>query len=199
MTGAHPRTETPMQVIHPTHKPRSSRAHSSRGGRAALAIATSALFSLAATACGSDGVLGPGIGSGSVTATGAVNASGSGLALFQSAYSGETNLFQILIAPLTPSWQVQIVNYSGRLAPGTYALSALSPSSPDPTANFYYTSGSTMDMYNSISGELVITASSSSSVRGTFSFTAANATGGTGSVTVNGSFTAECALGVTCE
>lgn len=198
MTGDNPRTETPMQVIHPTHKPRPRRAHSSRGRRAALAIATSALFSLAATACGSDGV-GPGIGSGSVTATGAVNASGSGLALFQSAYSGETNLFQILIAPLAPTWQVQIVNYSGRLAPGTYALSALSPSSADPTANFYYTSGTTMDLYNSISGELVITASSSSSVRGTFTFTATNASGGTGSVTVNGSFTAECAFGVTCE
>jgi hypothetical protein len=168
-----------------------------------LALAIPALFSLAATACGSDGMLGPGIGSGSVTATGAVNTSGSGLALFQSASSGGTSLFQVLIAPLSQTtastWQLQIVNYSGRLATGTYTLSALSPSSPDPTANFYYTSGSTMDMYNSISGELVITASSSSSVRGTFTFTATNASGGTGSVTVNGSFTAECAPGVTCE
>jgi hypothetical protein len=192
-----------MQVKHATPTPRARRAHSSERRRTVLALAIPALFSLAATACGSDGMLGPGIGSGSVTATGAVNTSGSGLALFQSASSGGTSLFQVLIAPLSQTtastWQLQIVNYSGRLAAGTYTLSALSASSPDPTANFYYTSGSTMDMYNSISGELVITASSSASVRGTFTFTATNASGGTGSVTVNGSFTAECAPGMTCE
>jgi hypothetical protein len=137
-----------------------------------------------------------------VTATGAVSASGNGLALFQSTSSGGASLFQVLVAPLSQTaatWQVQIANYSGRPAVGTYTLSALSPSSPDPTATFYYANGATIDAYNSVSGQLVITSSSSSSVRGTFTFTATNTSGGSGSVTVQGSFNAECAPGIPCE
>jgi len=163
--------------------------------------AASMILSLAGTGCGSDSVLGPGLGYGNLSASGAVTASGSGLALFQSVSSGGTNLFQILIAPIsqsTTSWQLQIANYSGRLEEGTYNLSALSPSSPDPTASLYYTSGGTMQMFNSTSGQLTITSSSTSSVRGTFTFTATDPEGGTATVIANGTFNAQCAPGLTC-
>ncbi len=169
--------------------------------RAVLALATSALLSLAA-ACGGDSPLAPGMGAGSLTASGAVSASGSGLALFQSISSGGTSLFQIVIAPVSQSattWQLQIANYSGRLAAGTYNLTPLSASSADPTATFYYTSSGTMQMFNSTSGQLVITSSSSSAVRGTFTFTATDPSGGTSSVTAHGSFNAQCAPGTTCQ
>ncbi|MFL5630282.1 MAG: DUF6252 family protein [Gemmatimonadaceae bacterium] len=170
--------------------------------RRATMLATSAMLSFAALGCGGDGLLAPGLGSGSVTATGAVSASGSGLAVFQSASSGGTSLFQIVIAPITQSaavWELQIANYTGRLAVGTYDLSPLSASSSDPTANFYYTSNATMQMFNSTSGQLVITSSSQSEVRGTFTFTATDASGGTGTVSVQGSFTAQCAPGTVCQ
>jgi len=160
------------------------------------------LLSLAALGCGGDGPLAPGLGSGSLTASGAVSASGSGLAVFQSISSGGTSLFQIVIAPVSQSattWQLQIANYSGRLSAGTYNLSPLSASSSDPTASFYYTSGGTMQMFNSTSGQLVITSSSSSAVRGTFTFTATDPTSGTSSVTAHGSFDAQCAPGMTCQ
>ena len=192
-----------MQLVHPSVTPplRSARSFPSRRG--AITVALTAMISVTGISCGSDSPLGPGFGgTGSVTATGAVSASGSGIALFQSTSSGGTSLFQILIAPLSQTavtWQVQIANYSGRPAAGTYTLSPLSPSSPDPTATFYYANGASMDAYNSVSGQLVITSSSSSSVRGTFSFTATNASGGAGSVTVQGSFNAECAPGLPCE
>ncbi len=180
-----------MQLIRPGHLPRRT-----------MIVAASIIVSLAGTSCGgSDSVLGPGLGSGTLTASGAVTASGSGLALFQSVSSGGTNLFQILIAPVsqsTTSWQLQIANYSGRLPEGTYNLSALSPSSPDPTASLYYTSGGTMRMFNSTSGQLVITSSSASSVRGTFTFTATDPEGGTGTVIANGTFNAQCAPGLAC-
>jgi hypothetical protein len=131
-----------------------------------------------------------------------VTASGSGIALFQSVSSGGSNLFQILVAPLNqtaaPSWQVQIVNYSGRLAAGTYTLAPLSASSTDPTASLYVTSGGDMQMFNSASGELVITSSSSTAVRGTFTFTATNVSG-VGSVTAQGAFNAQCAPGIACN
>jgi hypothetical protein len=194
-----------MQHTYPIRTPRSRRARLSARRRAALAVATSALLSLAATACGSDGVLAPGIGTGNVSASGAVATSGSGLALFQSISSGGSSLFQVVVVPVsagqttTPVWQLQIANYSGRPEVGTYDLSPLSASSTDPTANFYYATGSTIDSYNSVSGELIITSSSTSAVRGTFSFTATNVSGGAGTVTVNGSFNAPCAPGMTCE
>ncbi len=168
--------------------------------RTTLAIST--FLFLAAAGCGSDGPLAPGIGTGSLTASGAVTASGSGLALFQSVSSGGTSLFQIVIAPISASqttWQLQIANYSGRLAAGTYNLAPLSPSSGLPTANFYYTIGASMQMFNSTSGELVITSSSPSAVRGTFTFTATDPVGGTSSVTAHGSFYAQCAPGIACQ
>jgi hypothetical protein len=191
-----------MQLIHPMRiaHPRDTRSSTSR--RRTLALSTSALLSLAAAGCGSDGPLAPGLGTGSVTASGAVAASGSGLALFQSVSSGGTSLFQIVIAPVSQSattWSLQIANYSGRLAAGTYNLSPLSSSSSAPTASFYYTSGGNLQMFNSTSGQLVITSSSSSAVRGTFTFTATDPAGGASSVTAHGSFDAQCAPGITCQ
>jgi hypothetical protein len=174
----------------------------SRSRPRALALATFALLSLAAVGCGGDGPMAPGFGTGSVTATGAVTASGSGLALFQSSSSGGTSLFQIVITPLSQSattWSLQIVNYSGRLAAGTYNLLPLSASSSSPSASFYYTSGGNLQLFNSTSGQLVITSSSSSAVRGTFTFTATDLVGGTSSVTAQGSFDAPCAPGTTCQ
>lgn len=190
-----------MQSIRPTHA-RHARDARSRSRHVALALAASALLSLTAAACGS-GATEPGVkeGTGTVTATGAVSTSGSGLAVFQSVSSSGMSLFQIMVAPTsqttTATWQLQIVNYSGRLAVGTYTLSPLSVSSGNPTANFYYTSGGTMEMFNATSGNLVITSSSSSAVRGTFTFTATNFDG-TSSVTAQGSFNAQCAPGLAC-
>lgn len=192
-----------MQLVNPSVVQPLPSARPSSTRRGAITLALTAMISVTGIACGSDGPLGPGFGgTGSMTATGAVSASGSGLALFQSTSGGGASLFQILVAPLsqTPAtWQLQIANYSGRPGTGTYTLSPLSPSSPDPTATFYYANGASMDAYNSVSGQLVITSSSSTSVRGTFSFTATNASGGAGSVTVQGSFNAECAPGLPCE
>src|ERR1700741_2216460 len=126
-----------MPVTNPTHTihPRLPRVLRTRSRAAALA--TSAL--LFAAGCGGDGPVAPGFGSGSVNASGAVTASGSGLAVFQSITSGTTSLFQLVIAPVVQtntSWQLQIANYSGRPAAGTYNLSALSASSTNPTATF---------------------------------------------------------------
>jgi len=191
-----------MQLIRPKHPTHPRVARPARSRRRALTLATSSLLSLAAVGCGGDGPTAPGLGSGNVTATGAVTASGSGLALFQSVVSGSTNLFQIVIVPLTQSantWTVQIANYSGRLAAGTYALSPLSASSTDPTATFYYTSGSASQSFNSTSGQLVITSSSSSQVRGTFTFSGTDVTGGTSTVSAHGSFSAQCAPGIGCQ
>jgi len=182
-----------MQLINPNYIKRSRRLR---------VFATFTALSLAAAGCGGDGPLAPGVGSGNLTASGAVTASGSGLAVFQSISSGGTSLFQIVLAPLTQSttiWQLQIANYSGRLAVGTYTLAPLSASSTNPTANFYYTSGGNMQAFNSTTGQLVITSSSSTSVRGTFTFTATDPSGGPGTVTAHGSFSAQCAPGVACQ
>ena len=170
--------------------------------RRTLAAATLTLFCFVAASCGSDGPIAPGLGSGSLTASGAVSASGNGLAVFQSISSGGTSLFQIVIAPVTPSatsWQLQIANYSGRPAVGTYNLGPLSATSGDPTASFRYTSAGNIQVFNSTSGQLVITSSSVSSVSGTFTFTATDFSGGTSTVTAHGSFAAQCAPGFTCQ
>ena len=170
--------------------------------RARLAIAASALVCLTAAACGGDGPFAPGIGSGSLTASGAVSVSGTGLAIFQSITSGTTSLFQILIAPANQTattWSLQIVNYSGRLAAGTYDLLPLSGTPTAPVANFYYTSGGIIQVFSATSGQLVITSSSSSSVSGTFTFTATDPNNGTSTVTANGTFDAKCAAGAGCQ
>jgi hypothetical protein len=109
---------------------------------------------------------------------------------------------RIVIAPVsqsTTTWELQIANYSGRPAVGTYQLSPLSASSANPTASFYYTSGGNIQMFNSSSGQLVITSSSPSAVHGTFTFTATDPSGGAGSVTAQGSFNAQCAPGMACQ
>ena len=165
-------------------------------------VVTSTFILLAAGACGGDGVLAPGLGSASITATGAVTASGSGLAMFQSVSSGGTTLFQIVIAPATiggNTWSIQIANYSGRLPAGTYTLTGLSGAQTNPTANFYYTNGSSAQQFNSTSGQLVITASTPSAVTGNFTFSATDPVSGTATVSAHGTFTAQCAPGTTCQ
>jgi hypothetical protein len=131
-----------------------------------------------------------------------VTASGTGVAIFQSVSSGGTSLFQILVAPLTQTattWQLQIANYSGRLAVGTYDLLPLSGTPTAPTANFYYTSGGNIQVFSSTSGQLVITSSSSSTVSGTFTFTATDPTNSTSTVTAQGTFDAKCGPGIGCQ
>lgn len=189
-----------MQLKESTRVTRTSDASSIKNRRG-FALTIFALLSFTA-ACGSDSVGPGGLGSGSVTATGSVSTSGSGIAVFQSVSSGGTSLFQVAIAPLSQSattWTLQIASYAGRLPVGTYQLSALSGSSTDPTATFYYTSGGNMQMFNSTSGQLVITSSSPSSVRGTFNFTGTDVAGGSASVTAHGTFNAPCAPGITCQ
>ena len=168
--------------------------------RGAAMLVTLSLLTFGAVGCG-DSLLAPGLGSGSVTTSGAVTASGSGAAVFQSIASGGTTLFQIAIAPASASnttWTLQIASYSGRPAAGTYNLGPLSASSTNPTANFYYTSGGTIQSFNSTSGQLVITGSSPLEVRGSFTFTATDPANSSSSVTAHGSFTAQCAPGMAC-
>ena len=191
-----------MQLIHPMHVSHAREVFTSRKQRRARAIAASALLCLTAVSCGGDGLLAPGLGSGSLTATGAVSTSGSGLAIFQSASSGGTSLFQILVAPISQTattWSLQIANYSGRLAAGTYDLTPLSGSPTAPTANFYYTSAGNIQVFSATSGQLVITNSSSTAVTGTFTFTATDPTSGSSSVTVQGTFDARCPPGSGCQ
>jgi hypothetical protein len=138
-----------------------------------------------------------------VSASGAVSASGEGLAIFQSMSSGDMRIFQLVVAPTsqgtTAPWMVQIARYAERPPEGRYSLSGLSASSTDPTANFYVNNGGTTEMFNATSGELVITSSSPEVVRGTFSFTAASVTDTTRQVTVEGAFAAQCPQGMTCQ
>src|SRR6478609_4317083 len=86
-----------------------------------IRVAVGACFALLAVACGGSTEPGARPGTASVAANGAVSTSGAGLAFFQSASSGGTSLFQIMLAPTTAAtmWQVQVVNYSGRLPVGT--------------------------------------------------------------------------------
>lgn len=182
---------------------RSRRARGARSERQRAAVAFAvALLALTTTGCGG-GATGPsGPGTGNVNASGAVSASGSGVALFQSVSTTGGSLFQLMVAPTSQTaaatWQVQIVDYAGRPAAGTYTLSPLSASSTNPTANFYYTSGGSMRMFNATSGQLVISSSTSSGVRGTYTFTGLQVDG-TSTVTAQGSFDALCAPGTACQ
>jgi len=165
-------------------------------------VMTTVLLGLGALSCGGDGITSPGLGSGNVSASGAVTASGNGVAIFQSVSAAGTSLFQIAVQPVTSGggdvWQLQIARYAERPAAGTYPLVELSTSSTDPTANFAYTSGGTMELFTAVSGELVITNSSPAAVRGTFTFTAQSTTNSARTVTVEGSFAAACPPGTTC-
>jgi len=191
-----------MQLIRPTNTSHVRDALTSTNRRHVLAIGASLVLSLTAIGCGGDGLLEPGLGSGSLTASGAVSTSGTGLAVFQSVSSGSTSLFQILVTPVSQTattWSLQIANYSGRLAVGTYDLLPLSGSPTAPTANFYYTSAGNIQVFSATSGQLVITGSSSSAVTGTFTFTATDPTSGTSTVTVHGTFDARCPAGTGCQ
>ena len=164
----------------------------------------SLLFVLAVSSCGGDGISGPAReGTGNLSASGAVSTSGEGLAIFQSVSVSGMSLFQIAVQPAAPSsgsvWQLQIVRYAERPAVGTYQLTELSSGSQDPTANFYYTVSGTMEMFTATSGELVITSSSTTAVRGTFTFTAESTTNSARTVTVQGAFAAQCPPGTNCQ
>jgi hypothetical protein len=163
-------------------------------------MVASLLLALGVLSCGGDGITGP--GTGNVSASGAVSASGNGVAIFQSVSINGTNLFQLAVQPATQTgdagWQLQIVRYAERPVAGTYQLVELSASSSDPTANFVYTSGGNMELFAAVSGELVITSSSSTLIRGTFTFTAESTTDAARTVTVEGSFAAACPPGTTC-
>src|SRR5918992_2035029 len=121
------------------------------------------VVSLAALSCGGTDITGPGLGTGNVSASGTVAASGQGVAIFQSVSVGGQSLFQIAVQPAAPggggTWQLQIVRYADRPAAGTYQIVELSASSADPTANFYYTNGGTMELFAAVSGGLRITRS----------------------------------------
>jgi hypothetical protein len=176
---------------------------------AGLIATTFGLLGLAAASCGGDGLFGPdGRARGTMSASGALAASGEGLAFFQSISSrGGGDMFQLSVAPVTLGvdvapravWHVQIARYAQRPVPGTYQIVPSSPGSSDPSATFYYTnSDGSLELFGATSGELVITSSSPTSVRGTFTFFATSATNETRSVTVQGTFTAVCPPGATC-
>jgi hypothetical protein len=190
-----------MHLIQSVSPTQNRDAGSSRTRHNARILVASGLLALC-VGCGSDGPLAPGLGSGNLTATGAVTTSGSGLALFQSASSGGLTLFQIVLAPVSQSantWELQIANYTGRLQTGTYDLTALSASSTNPTATFVYINGSNIQTFNSTSGQLIITASTPTAVRGTFTFTATDPSGGSATINAHGSFDAPCAPGMSCQ
>lgn len=171
------------------------------GWHGVLVFATCGIVSLTAGGCGSDGPLAPAPGSGSLTATGALSLSGSGPANFQISGGGRQPTFAILIYHFINSevdWQLQIVkNNSGLLEVGTYDLVPLSASVTNPTAILAHYLGAAANppwlSFNSTSGQLVITSSSPSEVRGTFTFTGTEY-GGTGSVSVTGAFDACAAV-----
>jgi hypothetical protein len=164
-----------------------------RGGwHRAKIFSAAAIVSLTVGACGSDGPVAPAEGTGSLTTTGAVNLSGSGPADFQQILVGREPTFGITISHFTQfslDWELQIVkNNSSQLGAGTYDLVPQSESTTNPTALLtLYTSGTEFQSFNSTSGSLVITSSSPSEMRGTFTFLG---TDGTNSVSANGSFDA---------
>lgn len=160
----------------------------------ALVVAAAAIVSLTVGGCGSDSPLGPAPGTGSLTSTGALNLSGSGPADIR-IMADRQPTFGIVIDHFLNDqieWELQIYkNNSAQLEVGTYNLGPPSESATNPTAALAYYIGGTANPlwrgFNSTSGQLVITESSPSVVRGTFNF-AATEFGGTASVTVNGSF-----------
>jgi hypothetical protein len=187
--------------------PRFSR---TRSRRAATTVAALATLALGGAACGGSDAVAPSLadGTGRATVTGVVSAGGVGLAYFFHSVRSDPNAiedFRISIAPAVPTagitWQVQFVNYyTGRLAVGSYVLTPANPGSGNPTASFYYTpnSSGTLQIYPVTSGQLLVTSSSPSGIRGTFTFTAANFGGG-GVVTVEGAFSAKCMPGTACQ
>jgi hypothetical protein len=160
------------------------------------------LLVLGTASCGGDSALGPGdLGTGNVNVSGAVSTSGQGVALFQSVNINGTDLFQIAVAPVTSGgapWQLQIVRYAERPTVGTYQLTGPSTSSTNPTASFVYNSAGTIESFSATSGQLVISQSSPSAVRGTFIFTATSAASSARTVTVQGSFVATCPPTTSC-
>jgi len=165
-------------------------------------IMATLLLALAVQSCGGDGITGLGSGEGNVSVSGAVSASGKGLAFFQSTAASGQTFFQMAIQPTPlsgrPAWQLQIVRFAARPLPGTYDIAPLSSTSTDPNATFFYTGGTADELFTAVSGQLVITSSSSSTVRGTFTFTAESGTSSSRTVTVQGAFSAMCPPTASC-
>ena len=152
--------------------------------------------------CGGDAISGPGNGQGNISVSGAVSASGEGLALFQSGSSGGQTFFQVAIQP-SPlggggEWQLQIVRYAARPVVGSYQIGPLVSLSADPTATFFYTGGTNDELFTAVSGQLNITSSSASRVRGTYNFTAQSTSNPSRTVTVQGAFSALCPATTSC-
>ena len=163
----------------------------------ALVFATSAIVFLTADGCGRDSPLEPSPGSASLTTSGAVSLSGGGPANWNVS-GGRESTFTIDMYHFSEQhsviWELQIYkNNSQQLGVATYSLGPQSDSRTNPTASLVYYTGDpvnpTIRAFNSTSGQLVITSASQSEIRGTFAF-AATEYGGTGSITVNGSFDA---------
>ncbi len=157
--------------------------------------AAAALFLLAAAGCSIDSTIsidGPDpAGSAAVTITGAYTASSQGHAWIQSgAVAGTTN-FDLVMAPVSfppVPWMVFVHSSKGRPAVGTYSI-AIAPGATM-SARLDVNGASTLTSYVAAAGELVITSSSASSVRGTLRFTGTGPDGAT--VTVDSEFTAMC-------
>jgi hypothetical protein len=136
-------------------------------------------------------------GSSTVTISGAYTTSAQGHADMLSGAAPGTTAFELMITPMdfpsTP-WIIYVYRPKGRPALGTYSISI----TPDATmsARLDIKGASTLASYVATTGELVITSSSTSSVRGTLRFTGSGPDGAT--VTVDSEFTAICPLGIVC-
>jgi hypothetical protein len=166
----------------------------------AVTRAAAALFIAAAVSCGNGGTepLGDPIGAATVTTTGAYSASGNAVALFMSSVSGDLHFFEITVLSSLgrdPAWELVLSSSTPRLPVGTYTFTQ----SPGATVYATYLVGGpvTHDVYYATSGELVITSSSTSAVRGTIHLTGTSGTGAT--VTVDGTFTAKCLADGFCD
>jgi hypothetical protein len=150
------------------------------------------LLAVLIPACG-DGGTGPdffGLGQSSAQLSGEVNRSFNGTAVFGTQVFGE-DVFVIAMDDMVGEVEIGIVRAAtGRPPTGTYALG--SPDSDVYGELAIWTAGGQGAFYVSESGSLTIMASSSSSLRGSFSFQARREFVGGPVVNVSGTFDAVC-------
>lgn len=163
--------------------------------------AATALFLLVAAGCSIDSTMSiEGVdpaGSAAVTISGAFTTSSQGHATMLSGTYGGTSSFELAIVPtgyISPPWLIVVHRSNGRPAVGTYSLVYTLGSTV--SAGFDLRGPGTPTSYVATEGELVITSSSASSVRGTLRFTGTGPDGAT--VTVDSEFTAMCPVGISC-
>lgn len=160
--------------------------------------ATTGLFLLVAAGCSLDATNVRTIqlaerDSATVVISGAFATSSQARAAFSSNVVGDLRYFEITIFPMvypSPPWSVYVSGSTGRLAAGTYSLS--SDQAGILTAGVLTNSSAGKALYSAATGELVITSSSTSSVRGTLRFTGASLGGDT--ITVESEFVATCLM-----